>query len=375
MKQIKNHVLAKRSAEPCPVVELRSLRDCAPSSPKKQLRILSQSNNYLIRSSYYRGLNVCLPSKPLSKKVAIIGGGICGLYLAWKLTEKGNQVTVFEKEKETGIGKVCSGLFSERILDFIPESKKLIENKINSVFLYFPKKKIKVDFSKNFFVMDHRKLDKLVFNLAEKAGAKIIFNSNITFLPKGFDRIIGCDGANSFVRKELKLPEPNFRLGILGFTEEKSNSNFVETWPCENGFIWKIPRGKKIEYGIIAKPKLAKRLFDNFLEKNNINFEKKEARIIPQDFIFPLHPSITLCGDAAGLTKSWSGGGVIWGLTAANILLKTFPDFRAYRKSMKRFFLPKIILSKIATKLVYFLGFNTPWLLPKTSKIESDFLI
>jgi len=322
-----------------------------------------------------------------AKKVAIIGGGICGLYLAWKLTEKGNQVTVFEKEKEAGVGKVCSGLFSERILDFIPESKKLIENRINSVLLHFPKKKIKVNFSKNFFVMNHEKLDKLVFSLAEKAGVKIIFNSNITFLPKGFDKIIGCDGANSFVRKKLKLSEPNFRLGILGFIKEKSNSNFVETWPCESGFtphhfvrngewlIWKTPRGKKIEYGIIAKPKLAKRLFDNFLEKNNINLEKKQARIISQGFVLPSHPSITLCGDAAGLTKPWSGGGVVWGLTAANILLKTFPDFRAYRKSMRRFFLPKIILSKIATKLVYFLGFNAPWLLPKTSKIESDFLI
>ncbi len=310
-----------------------------------------------------------------AKKVAIIGGGICGLYLAWKLAEKGNQVTVFEKEKESGVSKVCSGLFSKRILYFIPESKKLIENKINSVFLHFPKKKVKVDFSKNLFVMNHRRLDKLVFNLAEKAGAKIIFNSNINSLPKGFDKIIGCDGANSFVRKELKLPEPNFRLGMLGFIEEKSNSNFVETWPCQNGFIWKIPRGKKIEYGIITKPKLAKRLFDNFLEKNNIIIEKKEARIISQGFILPSDKKITLCGEAAGLTKPWSGGGVIWGLTTANILLKSFPDFQVYRKSMRRFFLPKIILSKIATKLVYFLGFNIPWLLPKTSKIESDFLI
>ena len=59
-------------------------------------------------------------------KVAIIGAGICGLYLALKLSESGSEVTVFEKKEKIG-KEVCSGLVSERILDFIPESQKLIQ--------------------------------------------------------------------------------------------------------------------------------------------------------------------------------------------------------------------------------------------------------
>jgi len=35
-------------------------------------------------------------------KVAIVGAGICGLYLAWKLSEKGYSVTVFEKKEKIG---------------------------------------------------------------------------------------------------------------------------------------------------------------------------------------------------------------------------------------------------------------------------------
>lgn len=307
-------------------------------------------------------------------KIAIIGAGISGLYLGWKLSGKGHGVTIFEKEKEAG-NKVCSGLFSGRILNFLPQSRGLIENQINYTQIHFPKKTVKVKFSKSFFVMNHSELDKLVFSLAKKAGVKIVLNHNVSSMPKGFDRVVGCDGANSFVRKSLGLPNPAFRLGILGFVREKSASDFVETWPCKEGFIWKIPRGKEGEYGIISEPRLAKDIFSNFLRENKIALEKIKSKIVPQGFIIPSHSSITLCGDAAGLTKPWSGGGVIWGLTAAEILLKTFPDFLSYRKIMRRFFLPKISRSKFAVKTVCFLGFKIPWLLPKNTKIESDFLL
>jgi len=84
-------------------------------------------------------------------KIAIIGAGICGLYLARKLSEKGSEVTVFEKKEKIGKG-ACSGLFSERILEFIPESEKLIQNQIESVLIHFPKRTLKVKFSRKFLI-------------------------------------------------------------------------------------------------------------------------------------------------------------------------------------------------------------------------------
>ncbi len=369
-------------------------------------------------------------------KIAIVGAGICGLYLGWKLAERGNQVTIFEKKEKIG-KEVCSGLFSERILDFIPESQKLIQNEIEYCLIHFPKRTLKIKFSRKFLVMGRFEIDRLVASLAEKSGAEIILKSQINSLgdelrssspfarlclarvgdedkssssrtsslervrknfnsfdfarlrlarvPEGFDKIIGCDGPNSIIRKSLGLPNPTYRLAIQGFFPREDNSDFVETWPIGGftlrpftlkgaGFIWKIPKGKEIEYGIIG-PQNCQNIFEEFLKINNLKLERLNSAIIPQGLIIPAHPSITLCGDAVGLTKPWSGGGVVWGLTAAEILLSNFPDFLKYQKAIKKIFLPKIIFSKILTSVVYFLGFKIPWLFPRNIKIESDFLI
>jgi len=305
-------------------------------------------------------------------KIAIIGAGVNGLYLAWKLAERGNKVTIFEKREKIG-KEVCSGLFSERILGFIPQSKKLIQNVINSVLINFPKKTLKISFSKKFFIMNHSELDNLIAGLAQKAGARIVLNRPINILPS--EKIIGCDGADSAVRKKLKLPEPKYRLAIQGFSLKKEDSDFVETWPAKNGFIWKIPRGKELEYGIISDISQARDIFNNFLAENKIYLNEKKAALIPQGFSMPEKSfNIALCGDAAGLTKPWSGGGVIWGFFAADLLLKNFPNFLKYKKEAKKFFLPKIFFSKIAVKLVYLFGSKTPWLLPKNFKIDGDFV-
>jgi hypothetical protein len=60
---------------------------------------------------------------------------------------------------------------------------------------------------------------------------------------------------------------------------------------------------------------------------------------------------------------------------SANLLLKNFPDFLKYQKETKKFFLLNASFSKLAKKLVYFLGFNFPHLLPSKCKIDGDFLI
>lgn len=332
-------------------------------------------------------------------RVAIVGAGICGLYLARKLAERGEEVTVFEKRDKIG-KEVCSGLFSDRILEFFPESRDLVQNRINYCLIHFPsfrntetkgkkkldflrppKKTLKLEFSRKFLVMSHYDLDNLAASLAEKAGVEILLKSDFYEHPRrsDFERIIGCDGALSNTRRKLGLKDPEFYSGIQGFIKgvrpRSDPVETVETWPTENGFIWRIPRGNEIEWGIMEKPPAAQIIFNDFLVKNNVRLEKQRAWLIPQGLRMVVDSRIALCGDAAGLCKPWSGGGVIWGLTAGDILLKNFPDFVKYTKAVGKFFGPKIILSKMAKKIIYFSGKNLAFFLRAGYKIEGDFLI
>ena len=36
----------------------------------------------------------------MTKRIAIVGGGVFGLYISWFLAERGHDVTVFERENE-----------------------------------------------------------------------------------------------------------------------------------------------------------------------------------------------------------------------------------------------------------------------------------
>ena len=308
------------------------------------------------------------------QKVAIIGAGIIGLYLAWKLSRLGHKVTVFEKKD--GIGsKTCSGLVSDRLKNFIPLNESVIENRINFCQIRFPKKTVKLNLRPTHLVINRQKLSENLAQFARGAGVEILLNQSLSELPQGYDKIIGCDGALSKTREWLSLPNPSFRLGLQIFKKQEDRSDFIEVWPIQNGFCWKIPRGKEIEYGALGALNSVNKNFEDFCRKNNIVFDGSELKsaLVPLGLVISGTENITLCGDAAGLTKPWSGGGVVWGLTAAEILLKHFPDFKWYHQETIKFFTPKIMRGKFITSLVYFLGQRFSMMMPSEVSRDNDF--
>ncbi len=316
-------------------------------------------------------------------KIAIIGGGLIGLYLASKLSKQGHSVSVFDKKSEKDLGKkVCSALFSERIKNFIPQASDCIKNEINGCVINFPKKKVKLNFNPKHLIIDREKLSALLVKEAKNNLVQIIYEQELKELPAGFDFIIGCDGAGSIVRRLLGLPNPKIMIGAQIFIEKADKSNYVSTYPTNSGFSWKIPIGDCVEYGIMGDPKNIEKEFADFLKQQQVEKPRTIfSAAIPQPRLFlrdaglilGSEENIILCGDACGLTKPWSGGGVIWGLTQADILLNTFPNFEEYRKQVVKKFRIPILKGQISKKLVYFAGNYFSMIIPSKLTYDNDF--
>lgn len=320
-------------------------------------------------------------------RVGIVGCGINGAYLAWRLSER-HDVIVFEKKRKIG-KEICSGLVSERLWDFIPKNNKIVQNRIEKMILHFPKKDVTLDLYPPILVLNRKLLDRYVAGLAERNGAKIFLNSEVkkVFFFKnakphvliskeifGFDYLIGCDGYSSITRKTLGISDPTCRLGIYTYVNKRDISKKTDVYPLKNGFAWRIPRGSKIEYGVIENIDISKMKFLNFCKRKKIKIRKIYSHVIPEGLVEASKKRIALCGDAIGLTKPWSAGGIIWGLTADNILIKNFPNFKKYNEKLKDYFEPKMFFSKIIESLGRFIGNNIPSLALEEIYFDGDWI-
>ncbi len=319
-------------------------------------------------------------------KIGIIGCGINGAYLAWKISKE-HDVTVFEKSKSIG-EKPCSGLVSKRIWDFIPRNEDMIENSIDSALVHFTNKNIKLNFHPIMLALNRKMLDEYVSKLARESGAEILLNNEVKkvyiiknkkpqiLADKGyeFDYLIGCDGFNSIIRRALGIKNPRFKLGIYTNVNKKNKSSTVSVYPSENGFGWIITRGLHTEYGFLEEPSKAKDIFNRFCKSKKIKPQKIYSHIISEGLVKAGEGRVALCGDAIGLTKPLSGGGIVWGLTACDILLKDFPNFIKYNNDIKRFFEPKIFYSKMALFAAKNLGSKLFFLAPKEIWFDGDWM-
>jgi len=283
--------------------------------------------------------------------VIVVGVGPPGARFARQAARAGQSVLALEKG-EIGTPLACSGHVSPDIWAFTGSDAKttLLQNKIRGARFHVdgPGSKAypfyKQETASN--VIDRVGLDERLAALAVDAGADVRPGHTVTAIEAGANRVavtvkgpdgvetvegrivVGADGPQSIVRRELDLPEPDeFLQGILAFDEAPDHGDFVDVHlTVPTFFAWRIPRGDAgVEYGLAAPTGSGFReRFDAFLADYGVTPASTHAGRIP---IGPPERVTTyrglLVGDAAGQTKPFTGGGILYGLAAADIAAET----------------------------------------------------
>ncbi|MFC3478140.1 geranylgeranyl reductase family protein [Halobacterium litoreum] len=277
---------------------------------------------------------------------AVVGVGPAGARFARRAAERGFDVVAFESG-ELGKPLACSGHVSLDVWDRVPEAHRedLFQNEIRGARFHLGG----ADSDAYPFyrdgpisnAVDRVQLDKVLADAARDAGADVREQHTVTGVTEHRDRVeltvrgpdetfdvtakmvAGSDGPRSRVRDALGLPEPDeFLHGALAFDPDPDHEDFVDVHlTVPEFFAWRIPRGEGgVEYGLAAAPgEDVPALFDALVEDYGVEIEHRCSGVIP------IGPPDTvtshrgfLLGDAAGQTKPFTGGGILYGMRAAD---------------------------------------------------------
>jgi digeranylgeranylglycerophospholipid reductase len=277
----------------------------------------------------------------------VVGAGPAGSRFARSAAERGRDVLVLESG-EVGRPLACSGHVSLDVWEFVPEAARaeLFQNDIygarfhlggaDSEAHHFYKREAVSN------AVDRVELDRTLAACAREAGAELRAGYNVTGVteraggvevtasgPDGVETfaasmVVGADGPRSKVRSELGLADPEELLhGVLGFEFDPDDQDHVDVHlTVPQFFAWRIPRGDAgVEYGLAVSPgDDAPGRFDELVDDYGADIEKRCSGAIP---IGPPDRTVgkrgLLVGDAAGQTKPFTGGGILYGMRAADV--------------------------------------------------------
>lgn len=319
-----------------------------------------------------------------SYDVVIVGGSIAGLECAKNLAGSGVRVLLLEKEKEVG-KKVCAAGVTSQDLKYIDKKflnfslKKLVINYKNQK-VFFPRKKgIISSINRETFLNSRWTYLKKQKNIILQNGIsaeKIISNNSLltSDLRKiKFKYLIGADGANSLVRKYLKLPSEKVGFAIQ-YDVPKKFSNFeifFEDKIFGDGYAWIFPNDSFTSVGcgcslkVLSPPQLTKN-FSLWLKKRKINVSqlKVQGGIFNAGFKKYRLGNIFLVGDAAGLTCGITGKGMFGAFSSSEQVAKEILGKKSSENLIDNWLKQKYYLEKfqkylenpLTRKTIYKLG-------------------
>ena len=136
--------------------------------------------------------------------------------------------------------------------------------------------------------------------------------------------VIGCDGANSVVRKSSGIKDPGLVAGLFSFAKKKMKEDRINVFfnknYSEDFFSWLIPQSR--EYGLIAGKDAINFLY-RFIADKNLSGGRIYGSQIPIGFTKSFAERTVLVGDSCGQVKPISCGGIVFSLTACRHAAET----------------------------------------------------
>ncbi len=270
----------------------------------------------------------------------VVGAAVAGSRTSELLAKDGRDVLLLEDNTEIGVPCKCTGIVSWRIKEVLPNlPKEIVVNTLGRAKFYSPSG---INFSlrprRPVYLLDRPGLDRFLFDQAVKAGAKVSLgerfleyrkmNGHVKVkTDKGIHRskiLIGSDGANSTVGRQAGFTYPkNFLVGVQ--TTVTGSFDSTELWfgskNCPRFFAWLVPENNETaRIGLATNPNPS-RYYESFLLKRIGRVEKPDVGGIIRFGLMKetAADNVMVVGDAACQVKPYSGGGIIFGLTASEV--------------------------------------------------------
>lgn len=287
----------------------------------------------------------------------VVGAGPAGLHAARLLAEQGLDVLVLEEHSEIGTPTHCTGVVSAGAQDLFKIPEHAILHRPSTCLVVSPNGAA-VEFrspGEEITVLDRAALDVALAQSARDAGVAIMTGSRVTGVkPERGSVSVSADGGEGFQARSLILAcgvtyRFHRRLGfglptaVLHTAQTELDARPAEALEIHvgrrvapEGFAWLVPvkRGERtrLKAGVLLRGD-ARAYLQSFLARPSIAPRLIGPAGEPVRRLLPVGPTlrahgerILVVGDAAGLTKPVTGGGIFYSLLSAAFAAETLVD-------------------------------------------------
>jgi len=291
--------------------------------------------------------------------VIIIGGGPAGLYAARCLAREGFDITVIEEHHVAGEPVHCTGILAPEAFDEFELPRSSILNELKTVQFYSPTGQVirYVTDHAEALVVDRRVFDQDLSSLARNEGVETCLGRTVDGItvdstsvsvhcageerPRISRACIIATGAVYGLHRNLGLGFPPLFLNSAQIEVPVARSGDVElhfgSEVAPKGFGWVAPVRRASEnrarVGVICEGN-ATQFFSRFLDRVRRRWGIEASQgIVPRQRMLPLAPirktygnRLLVTGDAAGLVKPTTGGGLYNGIVSSAIAAEIMAD-------------------------------------------------